>query len=599
MNIKSITIAIIISLGSIGNSIAQFSFDIIKQSVAWGDYDGDGSLDFAIMGLIYPFDPWNIITEIYRNTGNGQFELTVCLDPLNDGELEWGDLDGDGDLDLVVAGTKNINTGGEEYVFIFENKGSHHFEKKPIGSFQGILPTSLIVVDFDNEGDLDLLITGTSDGDVKTVIYTNDGDWKFTKLDNLLPVTLGHMDVSDFDRDGDIDLLITNIDLKHTAVYQNDGSGRFTISAGIQLQEIESNFERYVKWVDFDSDGDMDIYYACLSNEYELSSKLYVNEGNSFSSPFTISHHVIVGSEPLWADIDCDGRPDLFVVGIDSTDIDDFDRPFKSVLYTYNEDQTFDTHLLSIPPIVGAYRLGDFDNDLDLDLIRAGGVGRPLPWITTIELLINNSGAQNLQPSKPVIDRIEQEDNAVVFYWHQGFDPETPRDALTYNIYVIDKNTGKFVLPAHADIQTGSKTIPSHGNTYQNTRWQLNNLPQSNYEFGVQTVDAAFVSSEFSKVNFERIIVANDHELEYPKIHVSIFPNPVKEIARFRLGTTLHDVRICVYDMTGKKLIQEYFETVQAESYNSLYTSDLQMGLYLLEIKSRQGSTRTKFVSAN
>jgi hypothetical protein len=66
-------------------------------SVAWGDYDGDGDLDFAVGNRNEP-------NEVFRNDGDDSFSLVWTSDEVDSTEaIAWGDYDGDGDLDLAVG----------------------------------------------------------------------------------------------------------------------------------------------------------------------------------------------------------------------------------------------------------------------------------------------------------------------------------------------------------------------------------------------------------------------------------------------------------------------------------------------------------------
>ena len=82
----------------------------------WGDYDGDGLLDILITGFY--LDQVGPVSKVFRNTGNGNFvEIDAGLQQLNEGVAVWGDLDGDGDLDIILGGTPQNDLYGAPTIY--------------------------------------------------------------------------------------------------------------------------------------------------------------------------------------------------------------------------------------------------------------------------------------------------------------------------------------------------------------------------------------------------------------------------------------------------------------------------------------------------
>src|SRR5205085_2027361 len=81
-----------------------------NSSVAWMDYDGDGRLDFFLLGRSNSSFT-NLISQLWRNTSNGFVNVTASVMPglpqLAVGGVAWGDYDNDGRPDLLVAGSSN------------------------------------------------------------------------------------------------------------------------------------------------------------------------------------------------------------------------------------------------------------------------------------------------------------------------------------------------------------------------------------------------------------------------------------------------------------------------------------------------------------
>ncbi|MFC1501040.1 FG-GAP-like repeat-containing protein, partial [Elusimicrobiota bacterium] len=146
--------------------------------LAWGDYDSDGDLDLAICGNTARENlGLNIITKIYRNDGNNNFvDIEAGITGIYNGELAWADYDNDGDLDLALSGQTLV---GLAFSGIYQNDGNGVFAETSIALPQYI-ESSLAWGDCDNDGDLDLAICGTTGlipgyQSGETRIYMNNG----------------------------------------------------------------------------------------------------------------------------------------------------------------------------------------------------------------------------------------------------------------------------------------------------------------------------------------------------------------------------------------------------------------------------------------
>ncbi|GJM45057.1 MAG: hypothetical protein DHS20C21_18990 [Gemmatimonadota bacterium] len=228
----------------------------------------------------------------------------------------WGDFDNDGDQDCFVSRHwvrpiifENSGDGNLEYaVFppLFDPPDDHH---------------GGLIADIDQDGDLDLYLTGGADagaGEVPKKMYRNDGGFVFTDVAAAwgLEDTFARgraASAIDLELDGDVDIFVAKAarTASPNALFINDGNQSFTdqaLAAGV-ADEFGSVGGI---WGDYDNDGDPDLF---ISGEEEVSfeTRLYRNDGNLSFSNVTASvlPSSTQRSAAAWGDYDNDGDLDL------------------------------------------------------------------------------------------------------------------------------------------------------------------------------------------------------------------------------------------------------------------------------------------------
>jgi hypothetical protein len=295
--------------------------DVAMGDGKWGDFDNDGLLDILIAG---DTDPGNFAgtVRIYRNNGNETFtDVTGDLAFMLWCSADWGDFDNDGDLDFAVNGGDPVPN-----VKIFRNN-SGTFELAH--SMQGGSEGSVEWGDYDNDGDLDLLVTGCRDMmmmDYRAILYINDGN-SFLEVPEpvtgLKGIRDGEAAWGDYDNDGDLDILISGVmldqnfmtDAPFTAVYRNDGSGIFT-DINAPLMNLQNSS---VAWGDCDLDGYLDAVVCGNTGTGDIT-KIYKFNGAVFQDVFAPVMDVS-NSDISLANIDGDWDLDLFVGGTGSSSL--------------------------------------------------------------------------------------------------------------------------------------------------------------------------------------------------------------------------------------------------------------------------------------
>jgi len=286
--------------------------------------------------------------RLSRNLTNANFATGYDVDA--------GDVDGDGDIDLVVANDHDDNQ-------LLLNDGRGTFVDATAGRLltpQQVFPGGynnasyqVDLADIDGDGDLDLLVI--NDHDIPNRVYTNDGTGTFTDVTaTAIPPAMEwslSQAVGDFDGDGDVDWFVGNAGLDR--LYLNNGLGTFTDVSASNLPPngILSNYRTQA--ADVDGDGDLDLIVDASAG----NPCVYLNDGNAVFAPAPAS--APIGSGLCYAvDLDGDGLPELLTDN-------------GSMLYRNLGGMAF-APAVALPE--WTYGAADVDGDGDLDLLASGVV---------------------------------------------------------------------------------------------------------------------------------------------------------------------------------------------------------------------------------
>ena len=334
-------------------------------SVTWGDYDNDGQLDILLAGCLTGSCS-SSVAKVYRNE-NGVFsDINAGLQAVGLGAVEWGDYDSDGDLDILLAGC--AVSGCSSWVSnIYRNDGGVFTDIQANLLGVSARDRALAWVDYDMDGDLDALITGSypgSNGTTATRLYRNDGG-VFTDTNTSLPqVKDSSVAWGDYDNNGYPDLLISgNPDSLQalTRIYRNDGGVLTDINAG-----LTGAASGKVTWGDYDNDGDLDILQTGYTGSMRIS-KIYRNDNGVFTDINANLPGVSLGST-AWGDYDNNGTLDILLTGYTGS-------VYITKIYD-NVNGSFVDSGIVLPGVSwSSVAWGDYDNNGTLDILLTGWTG--------------------------------------------------------------------------------------------------------------------------------------------------------------------------------------------------------------------------------
>ncbi len=182
----------------------------------------------------------NNYAEIMLNNGDGSFSLNNTDGPFGarSNDIALGDMDGDGDLDIVTAGGF-ISNGVQPLSVVFTNDGNGIFTQSQSLGGNG---SSVAIGDVNGDGDLDIAL-GSNTNSAGAFIYIND-----INDDGNVGVFTSTA-LADLDDDGDLDLIVGKANGGGiTEIFQNDGAGNFTDN-GLVLQTITGRQMVTVIWI--------------------------------------------------------------------------------------------------------------------------------------------------------------------------------------------------------------------------------------------------------------------------------------------------------------------------------------------------------------
>jgi hypothetical protein len=313
---------------------------------ALGDLDGDGDLDMVLA------NPMHNHAQVWLNNGDGTFvDTSQQLTQFGHG-VGLADFDEDGDLDAFITchqsslpskvylndGTGLLTDSGQEF-------GDAHLSGVELHLF-----------DLNGDGHLDVHVSYYSGTGVPDHVYLNDGRASFS--DSGLALDEDTIAWGDLDGDGDVDYFGKHWGQDYV-VRLNDGQGGFSTSW--QMAEPLATLGG-VGLADFDGDGDLD---ALVLNGFRETgsqpSRLFWNDGSGQFSDSGQLFNETMGADLALGDLDLDGDLDAVIANMD--------RPNE--IWLYQDGNFIDSGLrlgqssdMSSMPM-----LGDLDGDGDLDIV--------------------------------------------------------------------------------------------------------------------------------------------------------------------------------------------------------------------------------------
>ena len=398
--------------------------------------------------------------KVYRNDG-GSFTLVTTFD-WGTGAAVWFDYDNDGDLDLALCGPKDW--GVPLWAVLYRNDGNDTFTK--IQNLCGCHnnQSGLAAGDYDNDGDLDLAYTGWAGSwpGWTAILRNDDGIFNEDTNQNLPDMQNSNVAWADYDNDGDLDLALGGDEWIATRVYYNDnGVLRYGQDLGPGGFMMYGSFA----WGDYDNDGDLDLAIGAAT------CRIFRNDEGILNQVKEMESSTQYGYSACWGDYDNDSDLDLFAGG-----------------NVYRNDNGTFTLIETLENCTG-YRAawGDYDGDGDLDLITSDGIYRN-DFVVGV----------NTKPSPPTIFDRSYTEGVLTLKWEDGSDAETPEDGLYYNVRVgLSPGSNDVISGIYGSPLLGNYLRPKISSTQLGVNFKV--TQSATYYWSVQTIDTGLKKSNWSE----------------------------------------------------------------------------------------------------
>jgi len=557
-------------------------------------------LSFSYLSAQISFSETSVSQNINVAHGSGAFV----------GGMSFFDFNNDGWDDLSYA-----SQDGDPLYFFQNNSGV--FAGINFDGVNNVSDTRQINwVDIDNDGDNDLFVVSNN---ASNQLYLNDGFMNFTDITESSGLSTSVMNSwggswGDYNNDGYLDVFISNRDiangLQPNLLYRNNGDTTFTdVSSSAGISNL-NHLSFCASFFDFNNDGWQDIYIA--NDRFTTANILYKNNGNgTFTDVSTSSGSGIImdAMSTTIGDYNNDGFLDIYVTNTSS----------GNYFLENNGDETFTNIANSNGTLFQSISWGavflDADNDSDLDLYVSGmrdGTNGQLPSA----FYQNDSGVFTIPSSAGFsTDTAESYSNAIGDINNDGLpdisvlNNEPDNHFLWLNSNTESNNWLKITLEGSLTNRMGiGSWIEISIDSNKQYRYTLNGEGYTSQNSGAEFFGVGnYTTLDYVKVAWlsgvedilynvpvnQTLHIVESSTLSQNKtteVTFNIYPNPSQDVINIDSNCSLYQVEL--FDILGAKVVLKQHLKLESQ----IDIRHLSSGVYYLNVKSANSSLFKKFV---
>lgn len=559
----------------------------------------------------------NLLIQIYDYQGTPLSDVAFCLElkditppppapvtfstqsfnSLGAFQINWAVVDMNGDYldDIVTVRTSSSTTINVQY----QNSGGGFTSVDITTPSPDYSPSwSMAAADYNADGYTDLLYGGGSG----VTFMRSNGDGTFTEVSGSEYVFSQRSNFADINNDGHLDAFVCH-DVAPNVYYINDGTGGLDFyqsddpNAPYSLGSYPSGGDYGSIWIDYDNDGDLDMFIAkCGGEEARRKNQMFRNNGDGSYTEVASSLGL---DDPMqtwsssWGDFDNDGDMDLFVGASSGTH-----KLMRNDVNTSGDftDVTAASNVLDLSTTGHENLAFDFDNDGNLDIVSNGNIlfgNGDLTFTSYENIFPYVNGSFGDLNNDGFIDAVTQGSTGTIYF----------NDTSANNwIKIHTKGTVSNIngIGARVEVHTASgmqirdvrsgegfafmSTINTHVGIGSDTaitkiivRWPSGVIDE---------ILAPTINQPITIIEGENTLSSTDESIS----DLIIYPNPVSSLLNINANNDISDRIATVFDLNGKRVLN------QRIANNSINVSTLQSGLYFLRIESDGKVINRKFL---
>ena len=595
------------------------AINVDRGDFAVADIDGDGDMDVLFSGAVA-----GGYSTIWVNDGNANFTVGTGTNDVQlgrSGNIEYGDINGDGHLDVIFAGwsdgaSRGIALGDGTGNFVLADKAQYPMIESHTYNVNGkdtvvavSKTTSCGFADFNTDGLLDYYVFADNTNDLSgedgawvnnNYIYYQQQDGSFVENSTAIQGSAYRFFESgatliDFNKDGAPDIwLNTNDNTKSCAerneaqrlclLLMNDGFGNlvpYNLNPGIVYYKSDGT----ASWGDVDGDGYLDLLlngngWLCTGEDDDQAWDLYKNvNGTGVEVAFEFDaintgRQQSVNNGSYMVDWDGDGVMDLITCGWENDDNITKLRLWKGDANNRMNSFTPQTFGEDVPGFSEqGLRIADLDGDGKPDLLTNGwsSLGRRATgWVK------NESASAATVPGAPLTPNASVQGSDVQLTWAapEGFNGAA---GLTYNLSLYNKTTGKWMYNPMAN-EDGKRIVAGRmGNVFTNTEYWLFGLPAGEYEWKVQAINGQYMGGAFTAA-----------------ATFTIGASGVESVSGYNPGVFVNDNTLSIVGMQGEAQTVNVYSISGALLNTAAFNDNIdlqlpQAGIYMVEVRAADG----------